>query len=35
MMIAAHSLSAGAVPVTNNHRHHERIKASLILENWA
>lgn len=35
MMIAAHSLSAGAVLVSNNRRHYERIKAPLILENWA
>lgn len=35
MMIAAHALSAGAVLVTNNHRHYERIEAPLILENWA
>lgn len=35
MMIAAHSLSAGAVLVTNNTRHYERIEAPLILENWA
>ena len=35
MMIAAHTLSAGAVLVTNNHRHYERIDAPLILENWA
>lgn len=35
MMIAAHALSAGAVLVTNNGRHYERIKAPLILENWA
>ena len=34
MMIAAHSLSAGAVLVTNNLRHYERIDAPLILENW-
>ncbi len=34
MMIAAHSLSAGAVLVTNNRRHYERIEAPLILENW-
>lgn len=33
MMIAAHSLSAGAVLVTNNLRHYERIDAPLILEN--
>jgi len=35
MMIAAHSLSAGAVLVTNNIRHYERISAPLILANWA
>ncbi|MCL2656530.1 MAG: type II toxin-antitoxin system VapC family toxin [Betaproteobacteria bacterium] len=35
MMIAAHSLSAGAVLVTNRRRHYERIEAPLILENWA
>ena len=35
MMIAAHSLSAGAVLVTNNTRHYERIVAPLMLENWA
>ena len=29
MMIVAHSLSAGAVLVTNNRRHYERIKAPL------
>lgn len=34
MMIAAHSLSIGAVLVTNNMRHYERIEAPLILENW-
>jgi tRNA(fMet)-specific endonuclease VapC len=34
MMIAAHSLSAGAVVVTNNVRHYERIAAPLVLENW-
>ncbi len=34
MMIAAHSLSAGAVLVTNNVRHYERIEAPLVLENW-
>jgi tRNA(fMet)-specific endonuclease VapC len=34
MMIAAHSLSVGAVLVTNNSRHFERIEAPLILENW-
>lgn len=35
MMIAAHALSASAVLVTNDNRHFERIKAPLILENWA
>jgi len=35
MMIAAHSLAAAAVLVTNNTRHYERISAPLILENWA
>ena len=34
MMIAAHSLSAGAVLVTNNQRHFERIQAPLTLLNW-
>lgn len=35
MMIAAHSLSAGALLVTNNSRHYERIAAPIMLENWA
>jgi tRNA(fMet)-specific endonuclease VapC len=35
MMIAAHSLSAGTVLVTNNLQHYQRIEAPLILENWA
>jgi tRNA(fMet)-specific endonuclease VapC len=35
MMIAAHALSAGAVLVSNNLRHYERIQAPLMLENWA
>lgn len=35
MMIAAHSLSAGAALVTNNVRHYERIAAPLVLVNWA
>lgn len=35
MMIAAHALSAGAVLVTNNQRHYERIEAPLLLENWS
>ncbi len=34
-LIAAHSLSAGAVLVTNNTRHYERIAQPLILENWS
>jgi len=34
MMIAAHSLAAGAVLVTNNTRHYERIAQPLTLENW-
>jgi tRNA(fMet)-specific endonuclease VapC len=35
MMIAAHSLSANAVLVTNNIRHYERIETPLTLINWA
>ena len=35
MQIAAHSLATGATLVTNNLRHYSRIKAPLILENWA
>jgi tRNA(fMet)-specific endonuclease VapC len=35
MMIAAHSLSANAVLVTNNTRHYKRIEAPLTLVNWA
>jgi len=34
MMIAAHSLSAGAVLVTNNLQHYQCIEAPLIMENW-
>jgi tRNA(fMet)-specific endonuclease VapC len=34
MMIAAHSLSAGAVLVTNDTRHYARIDAPLTLVNW-
>lgn len=34
MMIAAHALSAGAVLVTNNSRHYERIEAPLLMANW-
>ena len=33
MMIAAHSLSAGAVLVTNNTRHYERSEAPMMLGN--
>ncbi len=35
MMIAAHSLAAGAVLVTNNTRHYSRIAQPLTLENWS
>lgn len=35
MMIAAHSLSAGAVLVTNNTKHYGRIAPPLVLVNWA
>lgn len=35
MMIAAHSLAAGATLVTNNTRHYNRIEAPLTLANWA
>ena len=34
MMIAAHSLSIGAVLVTNNTRHFKRIAAPLSTVNW-
>lgn len=34
MMIAAHALAAGAVLVSNNRQHFERIKAPLLLEDW-
>jgi tRNA(fMet)-specific endonuclease VapC len=34
MMIAAHSLSAGAVLVTNSTKHFERIEAPLAMVNW-
>jgi tRNA(fMet)-specific endonuclease VapC len=34
MMIAAHSLAAAAILVTNNTRHFDRIQAPLLLENW-
>lgn len=35
MMIAAHALSIGAVLVSNNTRHFERISAPLALANWS
>lgn len=35
MMIAAHSLSAGAILVTNNTRHYARVTAPLTLVNWS
>jgi len=35
MMIGADSLSAGAVLVTNNTRHYERITQPLTLANWS
>jgi tRNA(fMet)-specific endonuclease VapC len=35
MMIAAHSLAAGATLVTNNTRHYERITQPLALANWS
>lgn len=35
MMIAAHSLSAEAILVTNNTRHYGRIHLPLIIENWS
>lgn len=34
LMIAAHAISIGAVLVTNNVRHFERIGPDLHLENW-
>ena len=34
MMIAAHALSVSAVLVSNNQKHHSRIDAPLMLENW-
>jgi tRNA(fMet)-specific endonuclease VapC len=34
MMIAAHSLAAGCVLVTNNLRHYKRIHLPLTVENW-
>jgi tRNA(fMet)-specific endonuclease VapC len=34
MMIAAHAPAIGAVLVTNNTRHSQRIEAPLALGNW-
>lgn len=34
MMIAAHAIAAGAILVTNNVRHFERIGPPLVLQNW-
>ena len=34
MMIAAHALSISAVLISNNLKHHSRIDAPLMLENW-
>lgn len=34
MMIAAHSISAGAILVTNNVRHYHRIQVPITLANW-
>ena len=34
MMIAAHAVSAGAVLVTNNVRHFQRVGAPLMVVNW-
>jgi len=34
MMIAAHALAIGAVLVTNNTRHFERVAPPLVLVNW-
>ena len=34
MMIAGHAIAAGAILVTNNVRHFERIGPPLVLENW-
>lgn len=34
MMIAAHSLAAGAALVSNNDQHFKRIKLPLVLLNW-
>ncbi len=35
MMIASHALAVGAVLVTNNVRHYDRIEQPLTLENWS
>jgi tRNA(fMet)-specific endonuclease VapC len=35
MMIAAHAIAPGAVLVTNNTKHLERLAPALTIENWA
>lgn len=35
LMIAAHAIALGAVLVTNNTRHFERLAPALTIENWA
>ena len=34
MMIAAHALALGAILVTNNTRHYERIDGPIMIKNW-
>ena len=34
LLIAAHAISIGAVLVTNNTRHFERLVPTLTIENW-
>jgi tRNA(fMet)-specific endonuclease VapC len=34
MQIAAHAIAAGAILVTNNARHFERVGTPLMLQNW-
>ena len=34
LMIAAHAIALGAVLVTNNTRHYERLAPDLTIENW-
>jgi tRNA(fMet)-specific endonuclease VapC len=35
MMIASHALAIGAILVTNNTKHFNRIDAPLVVENWS